>query len=217
MLLNLFKAQLVVFDFDGILIKRMPNQFPSSLFKEFAKNSDIFSENSIIRLKGTNWIEELEKMGVDTGDKKILAAISLKLLEHYKGQLNLYDWVPKLIPVLAKNKKLAILTNNSLLTVVRCLNGLENHFSIIKTWENVPKLKPAPDGLLSICQELKIAPSETLMVGDSEEDLTAANKAGTTSIIVSGGDYFNRIQFTENNPPAIAYPKGILKFCKKSA
>lgn len=39
-------------------------------------------------------------------------------------------------------------------------------------------LKPAPDGILAACQQLGIAPEQTMMVGDSPADLLAARAAG---------------------------------------
>lgn len=192
MTFDFLKIRLVVFDFDGVLIKKMPDHFPASLFEEFMINRDNFHENSTIRFEGTNWIKELKKSGINTDDKKILAMISQKILEYNKNRLILYSWVSRLIPELAKTKKLAILTNNSLATVSNCLGILENYFSIIKTWENVAKLKPAPDGLLCLCRDMAILPSNTLMVGDSEEDFITAKKAGAMSLIVSGNKHFEQ-------------------------
>lgn len=193
MIYNLLKARLVIFDFDGVIIEKVSDGFPAALLKEFLKNGDILEDGAMVKFKSTNWIGELEKMEIDVTNVKILEAISRKRHEYNRGQLNMYGWVRRLIPKLAENKKLAILTNNSMVAVTQCLGTLEKFFSSIKTWENTPKLKPAPDGILCICRELGVSPFETLMVGDGEEDLIAAEKSGANSLIVRDGEHFSRL------------------------
>jgi phosphoglycolate phosphatase len=183
------RTQLVIFDVDGVLINKVPTCYPASIFAEFVKKGQNFPKGLMINFAGTNWISELEKIGVDAGKRATLEAISKKMFNFHQDQLRPYKWVYQMIPKLAETKKLAILTNNSLVTVMSCLGGLEKYFAVIKTWENVPKLKPSPLGILAICQELKIIPSRVLMVGDSIEDFAAARDAGTMYSMVKEGNF----------------------------
>jgi HAD superfamily hydrolase (TIGR01509 family) len=179
-------VRLIIFDFDGVLINGVVNKFPASLLDEFLDSKAEIGKP--LSFKTTNWIEELAQKGINVSDREILTAISRRINEHSKGDLKLFNWVRNEIPKLAETHKLAILTNNSLVTVLGCLKGLEKYFSVIKTWENVSQLKPSPQGLLSICQELNILPTMTLMVGDTEEDSITADLAGAQSITVVSGE-----------------------------
>lgn len=180
-------VQLIIFDFDGVLINGVINNFPPSLLNEFLELE--VQADLPLSFKSTNWIDELAQKGINVSNREVLKAISRRMYDHSKPQLKLFDWVQREIPRLAQTHKLAILTNNSLVTVLACLAGLEKYFSVIKTWENVEELKPSPGGLISICRELNILPSLTLMVGDTEDDFIAANLAGTNSITVVSGHF----------------------------
>lgn len=181
-------VKLLIFDFDGVIAKKAPNRYPISLFNGLLKDRKAFSEDATVCFSGTNWIAELEMLGIETANREALTEISRKMLEYYQEDIALYDWVQHWIPEWAMAKKLAILTNNSLATVKQALNGMEKHFCSIKGWENVPKLKPAPDGLLSICQELEIPPAKALMIGDSIEDAMAAIAADAQTMTIRSGE-----------------------------
>lgn len=47
--------------------------------------------------------------------------------------------------------------------------------------------KPAPDSVQEVMQKLRIAPSDTVYIGDSEVDISTAKNAGIHSIIVTWG------------------------------
>jgi HAD superfamily hydrolase (TIGR01509 family) len=44
--------------------------------------------------------------------------------------------------------------------------------------DEVPRSKPAPDGVLEACRALGVEPSETILIGDSRFDEGAAKAAG---------------------------------------
>lgn len=187
--------KLIIFDFDGVLIKKVAGVFPGHLLNGLLPNSYSAPEGSTFSFQGTNWIDDLQKIGVDVANRNSLEEISRRMLNYYKHQVQLFNWVAKALPRMARTMKLAILSNNSLETVKTALNGLESNFSSIQAWEtvptlnNVPILKPAPDGILKICYELRVRPSDTLMVGDSVEDMLAATKAGVHFVMLDGEQY----------------------------
>ncbi|MBC7243350.1 MAG: HAD family hydrolase [Anaerolineae bacterium] len=49
--------------------------------------------------------------------------------------------------------------------------------------EDVIAPKPAPDGILTVCERLGIAPAQALMVGDSPADMLAGRAAGTAGCV----------------------------------
>ena len=54
-----------------------------------------------------------------------------------------------------------------------------SYFDTVVGCDEVPRSKPAPDGILKACERLGVAPSETIMIGDSRFDEGAAKAAGT--------------------------------------
>jgi phosphoglycolate phosphatase-like HAD superfamily hydrolase len=62
-------------------------------------------------------------------------------------------------------------------------------FSSVRGADNVPRAKPAPDGLIVVCNDLNLRPSECIYVGDSPTDGMAARAADMKCIGVSWGSH----------------------------
>ncbi|MDI3317706.1 MAG: HAD-IA family hydrolase [Bacillota bacterium] len=114
-----------------------------------------------------------------------LSAALLALVEEAEAEgLARLRWSPGLEAALSGLRglglRLAVLTNNAREPVRRVLEeaGLEPLFDAVAGREDVPAMKPRPDGLLALCKRLGAAPSEALFVGDSEVDERAARAAG---------------------------------------
>lgn len=67
--------------------------------------------------------------------------------------------------------------------------GFEPYLSILITRNEMPKLKPYPDGLLLAMKELRVTPEESVYVGDSTIDIEAAKIAKMKCVAVSTGLY----------------------------
>jgi len=62
-------------------------------------------------------------------------------------------------------------------------------FRSVRGADNVPKPKPAPDGLLQVCRDLAVEPARCVYIGDSPIDAVAAKNAGMKSIGVLWGSH----------------------------
>lgn len=186
-----------IFDFDGVLaessIKSNPfNLLVDLLSKElfaFDKRFKIeaFRKLKNHKLKSTDWITELDEVGVNTANKEVASHISDCLFEFTRNSYATYDWVKNILPMLSQDVELAISSNNCRKTVEHTLGKLTRHFSSIKTYEDVTRLKPHPESLFAISSDLGIPPSKTLLIGNSSEDIIAAEKAGAQIAIASWG------------------------------
>ncbi len=67
--------------------------------------------------------------------------------------------------------------------------GLLSFFEFILTREDVPAMKPAPDGILRAVALLNLPKDEVLYVGDSVYDIRAAKAAGVRIASVATGSY----------------------------
>jgi HAD superfamily hydrolase (TIGR01509 family) len=74
----------------------------------------------------------------------------------------------------------AVITNSPVGLARRALAlaKLDAHFQTVVGCDEVPRSKPAPDGVLEACRRLGVKPSETLLIGDSRFDEGAAKAAG---------------------------------------
>lgn len=67
--------------------------------------------------------------------------------------------------------------------------GIDHLFDLILSAEEVSHPKPHPQMVLTICKRLKTPAAETILVGDTEGDMTMGKKAGTalTVGVLEGG------------------------------
>ena len=65
--------------------------------------------------------------------------------------------------------------------------GLRRYFGVVVSGDTVERKKPHPDPLLHAAGKLGAVPSETLMVGDSRNDVLSARAAGCPVVVVPYG------------------------------
>ncbi len=89
----------------------------------------------------------------------------------------------------ARGLKIACVTNKSAAFTEPLLAhaGLAAHLDLVVSGDSLPARKPDPLPLLHIAQAFGVAPSELLMVGDSDNDTQAARAAGCPVVCVPYG------------------------------
>lgn len=189
----------LIFDLDRVLVKWQgshDSEIPVNIIAGLAEaRPDNLART--IKLDDSDWITSLAKYGVDPTDRETLEKIDDRLFTWVmsSSRAEIYPWVSGILPKLAKTKKLALLTNNGIKSARHHLGNLLDLFQVVKTWDNVPidckdipLLKPAPDGVLAILQELKIKPEAALILEDSMSGVIAGKKAGVRSALVCWED-----------------------------
>jgi phosphoglycolate phosphatase len=108
--------------------------------------------------------------------------------EHKLDSTCAYPGVPEALEQLA-GLPMAILTNKPVRVSVRILEGLglSRYFRAIYGGNSFETKKPDPLGAQTILRELGAAPSEGLIIGDSEVDVETARNAGTLAAAVNYG------------------------------
>ncbi len=96
---------------------------------------------------------------------------------------------PTLTGLRARGFKLACVTNKPRSLALSLLEAvaLRRHFDLVVGGDSLALKKPDPAPLVFACNELGVSPAETVMVGDSANDVRAARAAGTAVICVSYG------------------------------
>jgi phosphoglycolate phosphatase len=111
------------------------------------------------------------------------------LLEYNKLNIavksKLYPGARELLEKLASQGKIMAIISNKNESLCRILLEtleVEQYFSIICGGDTFPELKPSPSPLLYVVKHLGLTPDQTVMVGDSINDIAAGNRARITTI-----------------------------------
>lgn len=116
-----------------------------------------------------------------------------------------YPDVREVLPVLhAKGFRLACVTNKAQAFTEPLLEQLEldKFFEIVVSGDSLEKKKPEPLPLHHVCRVLQVPEGETVLVGDSVNDVKAAKAAQMPVICVSYG-YNQGMDLTKLGPDAI--------------
>ncbi|MDP6967761.1 MAG: phosphoglycolate phosphatase [Gammaproteobacteria bacterium] len=109
-------------------------------------------------------------------------------LEHAYSRI--YPGVEQWLQSLQEQQiKLAVITNKAACFTPSILAhfGILRYFDLVYCGDTFSQKKPHPMPLLKACEAFSVKPEEALMVGDSRNDVVAAQSAGIRSLAVRGG------------------------------
>jgi len=195
---------LLIFDLDGTLIDSVPDLSIAVNSMLTHLDRDAFSED-IIRTWVGNGAQTLVKRAlsgsstIDTALDQALFDKSLTIfLEAYKRAVcqktEVYPNVIETLNALKKhNYRLAIVTNKPIAFVQPILEKLNllEYFEYFIGGDSLSVKKPDAQPLLHVCETLNVAVKDSLMIGDSKNDILAANAAKMQSIGVTYGYNYN--------------------------
>ncbi|MBN1560100.1 HAD-IA family hydrolase [candidate division KSB1 bacterium] len=186
------RFNLVIFDVDGTLV-------------DTATDVHICLNMALEKMKLPTITVEMAKKAIGPGPKdfiKYILADRIDLaeefhhvfrplyLQHCADNAIPFDGIVELLQELRdRNIKMAVATNkarnsnNAVLTALQ----LDSYFDIILSRDDVENSKPSPDMLFKACDQLNIPPAKALMLGDTYNDIYAANAAGMKSCLALWG------------------------------
>ena len=225
------RKKLLIFDLDGTLIDSVPDLANSVNFMLHTLKRETFSQEEIRSWVG-NGAQILVKRalsGSDTIapnlDEELFQNALRVFLKHYQENLcvhtTLYPHVAQTLEYLYNQKYiLAIVTNKPSDFVKPILDKLHiSHlFSAVLGADSLSEKKPHPLPLLHLCKKFQIDPKHAVMIGDSKNDILAAQAANIHSIGVSYG--YNYEESIEAYKPDIVvdnFEKLLFIFRKKIA
>ena len=216
--MKLNNKKLLIFDLDGTLIDSSGDLALAVNHTLKTLNLSTYDIDTIHHWVG-NGAEILIKRAL-SGSKTIDTTLeerywreALKIfLDFYSKNLTVATVTyPNVLTTLKTLKKrgyrLAIVTNKPYIFIEPILEklGLSNFFELILGGDSLEKKKPDPMPLLYICQKLNIFPNESVMIGDSKNDILASKSANMDSIGVTYG--YNYGESIEYYKPTIVYNK----------
>ncbi len=199
--MKLTDTESILFDLDGTLIDSVPdlawavNRMLSTLGRE------TFDEETIrywvgngaqtLVMRALSGKREIDEEAFD--EESFNRALAL-FLDAYRAHLSKstcpYPHVIETLDELKKRDyKMAIVTNKPYEFVAPILGnlGMKEYFAFWLGGDSLLLKKPDPAPLLYACEKLKISVENTVMVGDSKNDILAANACGMQSVGVTYG------------------------------
>jgi len=216
--------QLILFDLDGTLIDSVPDLALSVNLTMQDLNRDIFCTEQIRQWVGNGSAVLIKRalsgsLQIDEDlDEELFNNAHKLFLQNYQNNLCvetiMFDDVKTTLQTLKdKGYTLAIVTNKPIEFVKPILDffGISELFSFNIGGNSLEVKKPRPEPLLFVCEKLGFSVENSIMIGDSKNDILAANACNMDSIALSYG--YNYDEDINIYNPCIVYDnfKDILK------
>ena len=196
-------VRLLVFDLDGTLIDSKADLAGSVNHALVAFGLPALAPSRIYSYIGDGATMLIRRAAGEDGNG-LFPAVLDRFLSHYRRHLldttfpypgvleNLRKW--------ADSYSMAVLTNKPLDMTRAILSGLalDRFFPDVIGGDSFGSKKPDPEGLLHLMKSRGASPGETLMVGDSRNDVLAGKGAGARTCGVTYG--LGAGGFSENPP-----------------
>jgi len=201
--------QLVMFDLDGTLIDSVPD-LATAIDRMLSDcNAQPVGEHKVRGWVGNGALKLVQRALHDAALPAIDEGYALeRFLLHYREvctlDTRLYEGVvPFLTQLSALAIPMVIVTNKPSAYVAPILRSLEvdHYFNYCLGGDDLPHKKPHPEPLLHCLKRFDCHPTRALMVGDSVNDIVAAQRAGVAVIAVDYG--YNGGQPVESSQPSL--------------
>jgi phosphoglycolate phosphatase len=203
--------KLIIFDLDGTLVDSLDDLTDATNHMLGRFGRDVLTRCEVRLLVGQGAKRLVERAmpcasrdQIDEGIRLFLGYNDL----HIADKTRAYPGVAEIVPRLAANSLLAVISNKyeshcrKLLSVL----GLSQHFCRVMGLDSHPARKPSPEPLLKMMEELSVTSSETVMVGDSSNDIIAGKGAGVVTVGCSYG-YGGPEEITDADYRIDAFPE----------
>jgi phosphoglycolate phosphatase len=177
----------IIFDLDGTLVDSLDDLTDASnaMLTRFGRGELTRREVRLLVGQGAKRLVERAMPGaspdeVEEGVQLFLAYNDL----HIADRTRLYPGVRETLSILGEERLLSIISNKyeahcrKLLAVL----GVADHFGAVLGADSLPFRKPSPEPVLRLLADLEVTAAETVMVGDSSNDIIAGQGAGVLTI-----------------------------------
>ena len=192
--------KLLIFDLDGTLINSALDLALAVNYMLEQLGRDSFDEEVIHGWVGNGALTLVKRalsgsreVEVSLDEAYVENALKIFLDYYEKNLCNATVPYPHVIETLHalkdKGYAFAIVTNKPFPFVSPILKGLgmDDLFALILGGDSLPEKKPHPQPLLHVCERLEVDVANAVMIGDSKNDILAANACGMDSVGVTYG------------------------------
>jgi phosphoglycolate phosphatase len=181
------KIKLIIFDLDGTLVDSLDDltDATNAMLKRFGRGELTRQEVRLLVGQGATRLVERAMLGASS--EEVGEGVKLFLAyndAHIADRTRLYPDVNETLDILGEQWRLAVISNKYEAHCRKLLAVLEvaDHFSAILGADSLPFRKPSPEPLLRLMADCGLAVAETVMVGDSSNDIIAGKGAGVVTI-----------------------------------
>jgi pyrophosphatase PpaX len=174
----------MLFDFDGTIVNTNELIIDSFLHVLEGQTSEPLTRENIIPHMGKSLTEQFVIFSGKTEVDEMIRAYREFNLRMHDELIREFPYVKEVLERLhLSGIRLGVVTNKVRLTTEKGLAfyGLDKYMDVVVTADEVKSAKPDPEGILLAVSRLGCDPERTLMVGDSQFDLQAAQNAGVLS------------------------------------
>lgn len=192
--------RLAVFDLDGTLVDSRRDLAAAANALVAELGGAALSESRVGEMVGEGASvlvrRALHAAGLDPDTPGALERFLDLYDEHLLDTTTLYEGTREALDALLPRVPLAVLTNKPQYPTDRLIDALDlrRYFRLVIGGDTVHGRKPDPAGLLFAARTFQVAPSDTLMIGDSPIDLETGRRGGTRVCLLRYGFGFREVE-----------------------
>ena len=184
--------KLIVFDLDGTLIDSVPDLTDAANHVRTEFGLPILSQVEVRNLVGDGSKRFVEQVLPEFGEEEHQKGLELFLdynFRHIADKTDFYPGVTETLECLKSSGYILVIVSNKYRShckeILRLLKA-DNFFSAILGADSLPERKPSPTPVIHLMKQFCVSEDETVMIGDSINDIAAGKSAGVLTI---GCDY----------------------------
>lgn len=171
----------IIFDIDGTITRTSQLIYDTFNYVTEKYINKTHSPQEIIAMFGPPEDFAIRKLVGSSDYDRAMKDFYLYYRQHHNQKAKMHNGIPEIIELLYnENIPLGVFTGKGFKTTEITLEefGLTKYFCTVITGHDVKRHKPAGEGLELALQQMQVAPSDALMIGDSVADIKAARDAG---------------------------------------
>ena len=179
----------VVFDLDGVLIRseEVWDDVREAFARERGARYDSDAQRAMMGMSSPEWSRYMhERLGIADPPAEISAEVVRRMETRYREDLPLVPGAVAAVERLARRWPLGLASssNRPLIDAVLALSGLQPHFRVSVSSEEVERGKPSPDVYLEAVRRLGVPPERSAAVEDSHSGIRSARAAGMRVVAI---------------------------------
>lgn len=173
----------VVFDLDGVLIdsEAVWDAAREELVRERGGRWHDGAQRDMMGMSSPEWSRYLhEELGLAESPEELNDEVVRRMAARYRERLPLVPGAAAAVERLAARWPLGLASssNRPLIDLALGLSGLDRHFRVTVSSEEVGRGKPSPDVYLEAVRRLGVEPARAAAVEDSHNGILSAKAAG---------------------------------------
>jgi HAD superfamily hydrolase (TIGR01509 family) len=184
----------VIFDLDGVLLDSEA-AWDSARRELVGERRGAWTESATRDMMGMSspeWSRYVaDELGVDLEPDAIAEQVLQRMLSAYRKELPLLPGAAQAVERLAGRWPLGLASssNREVIDLVLARSGLDRHFRVSVSSEEVARGKPAPDVYLEAARRLEVVPADCVAIEDSENGIRSAHAAGMRVIALPNSEF----------------------------